>query len=74
MVEIEIKAHLRHIKRKKEGRCGGEDKKGMITAPPAPRVLNRSDLGVSVWAEILLDNYLYAEATHRLLTDFSSLG
>jgi len=71
MVEIEIKAHRRHIKRKKEGRCGGEDKKGMITAP---RVLNRRDLGVSVWAEILLDKYLYAEATHRLLTDFSSLG
>ena len=29
---------------------------------------------MSVWVEILLDKYLYAQATHRLLSDFAHLG
>jgi transposase len=74
IVEVEVKAHVRHVKRKKYGSCGCKDKKGIITAPPAPRVLNRSDIGVSVWVEILLDKYLSTQATHRLLTSFGYLG
>ena len=74
IVEIKVRAFVRQIKRKLYGRCGCEDKKGILTAPVAPRVFNRSDIGVSVWVEILLDKYLYAQATGRLLTDFGYLG
>ncbi len=74
IIEIEVKAYTRKIKREKYGRCGCADQKGIVTAPAPPRLLNRNDIGVSVWVEILLSKYLYAQATHRLLKDFSSLG
>lgn len=74
IVEIEVKPYVRKIRRKKYGGCGCPGKKGLITAPAAPRVLNRSPIGVSVWIEILLDKYLYAQATHRLLIDFAHHG
>jgi transposase len=31
-------------------------------------------LGISVWTEVLLDKYLYARPTHRLLQQYASLG
>jgi len=39
---------------------------GIITAPPAPRLIPQSPLGVSVWTEVLLDKYLYGRPTARL--------
>jgi transposase len=74
IVEIQVSPYVRKIRRKKYSGCGCPDKKGIMTAPPAPRVLHRSNLGVSVWVEILLDKYLASQATHRLLSDFAQLG
>ena len=74
IIEIQVSPYVRKIRRKKYRGCGCQGKKSIITAPPAPRVLNRSNLGVSVWVEILLDKYLYAQATHRWLLDFAHLG
>ena len=74
IVEIQVRSYIRNIRRKKYSGCGCQGKKGIITASPAPRVLSRNNLGVSVWVEILLDKYLYAQATHRLLGDFTHLG
>lgn len=74
IIEVEVKAYVRKIRRKKYSGCGCPDKKGLITPPPAPRVLKRSNLGVSVWVEILLDKYLNAQSTHRLLNDWAHLG
>ena len=74
IVEIEVRPYIRKIRRKKYRGCGCPGKKGLITAPPAPRLLNRNNLGVSVWVEILLDKYLNAQATHRLLSDWAHLG
>jgi transposase len=36
-----------------------------VTAPPAPRVIPKSPLGVSVWTQVLLDKYLYGRPTYR---------
>jgi transposase len=74
IVEIRVAPYVRKIRRKKYRGCGCQGKKSIITASPAPRVLKRNNLGVSVWVEILLDKYLYAQATHRLLSDFAHLG
>lgn len=74
IIEVEVKAHVRQIRLKKYARCGCQGKKGIITASSPPRLLNRNDMGVSVWVEILLDKYRYAQATHRRLIDFNSLG
>ena len=37
-----------------------------MTAPPAPRLIPKSSLGVTVWTEVLLDKYLYGRPTVRL--------
>jgi len=37
-----------------------------MTAPPAPRLIPKSPIGVSVWTEVLLDKYLYGRPTARL--------
>jgi transposase len=41
---------------------------------PAPRLIPKSSLGVSVWVEALLGKYLYATPTHRLCADLKNLG
>ena len=74
IVEIQVSPYVRKIRRKKYRGCGCQGKKSIITASPAPRVLNRNNLGVSVWVEILLDKYLQAQATHRWLLGFAHLG
>lgn len=75
IIEIQVQAYTRRIKRqryKKTCRC--HETPGIITAPPAPRLIPRSPAGVSVWTEVLLEKYLYCTPTHRLCTDFASLG
>src|SRR5207302_1630844 len=39
---------------------------GVVTATPAPRLMAKSTLGVSVWTEVVLDKYLYGRPTARL--------
>ena len=75
LVEVQIQAHIRRIKRKryhKGCQCSGAP--GIITAPPALRLLPKTRLGVSVWTAVLLDKYLYARPTHRLCEEFRQLG
>ena len=75
LIEIDVAAHVRRIKRRcyRKG-CGCPDVPFLITAPPAPRLIPKSPLGVSVWVEVLLQKYQYAIPTNRLCTDFKTLG
>lgn len=74
-IEIEVKAHTRRYHRKRyTPTCHCENLPGIITAPMPPRLFNRNTLGISVWVEALLDKYLYARPTHRLLQLFSTLN
>jgi transposase len=43
----------------------GPQAPGMVTAPPAPRVLPKSSLGVSVGTRVLRDQYLSGGPPHR---------
>lgn len=75
IIETQVQAYTRRIRRaryKKTCRC--DETRGIIAAPPAPRLIPKSPAGVSVWTEVLLDKYLYCTPTHRLCTDFASLG
>jgi len=75
VIEVQVRAHIRRIKRKMYRRgCRCENSPGLITAPLPARRLPRNPLGVSVWTEVLLDKYLYARPTHRLLQHYASLG
>ena len=74
-IEVEVCAHIRRIKRKcyLPG-CQCENLPGIITAPLPPRLLPRNILGVSIWADVLLDKYLYARPTHSLLQYYKTLA
>lgn len=70
IVEVEVKAHVRRIRRPKyKPTCSCADNKPIITAPPAPRVIAKSRIGVSIWVLILLDKYLFHRPTYRLLEE-----
>ena len=67
IIEVQVQAHVRRIQRQryhKGGRC--PQSPGIVTAPPAPQLIPKSPIGVSVWPEVLLDKYLYGRPTARL--------
>jgi transposase len=66
-LEVAVKAHRRLIRRHRyrpTGDCGAHP--GIVTAPPAPRVIPESLLGVSILVELLVDKYLSYRPTYRL--------
>jgi transposase len=57
-IAVQIQAHIRRIQRPRSHKtCGCPHVKGLVTAPPAPRVIPKSPWGVSVWTMMLLDTY-----------------
>ncbi len=75
LVEVEVRAHRRHIRRAVYRRgCQCEGGGGLIIAAPEPRVYPKATLGVSVWTEVLLDKYLYGRPTYRLCQALADRG
>src|SRR3989441_903754 len=75
IIEVQIQAHIRRIQRPRyQKTCGCPHVKGIVTAPPAPRVIPKSPLGVSGWTMMLLDKYLYGRPTHRLCEELRHYG
>ena len=67
IIAVQVQAHIRRIQRPRyQKTCQCPQVPGIVTAPPAPRVIPKSPLGVSVWVMVLLDKYLYSRPTHRL--------
>jgi transposase len=67
LIEVQVQAHVRRIQRQRYVKgCRCPQLPGIVTAPPAPRLIPKSSLGVSVWTEVLLDKYLYGRPTARL--------
>jgi transposase len=75
IIEIEVKAYRRRIRRKRYLRtCSCPDLPSVFAAPVVPRVLPHSPLGISVWVQVLLDKYNYCRATHKQLDDLRGHG
>ncbi|HSR51214.1 MAG TPA: IS66 family transposase [Acidobacteriota bacterium] len=75
IIEVEVRAHRRRIRRAVYRRgCQCEGQGELIIAPPAPRVYPKATLGVSVWTEVLLDKYLYLRPTYRLCQALADRG
>ena len=75
IVEVKVHAHIRKIIRRQYRKgCDCIGLPGLISAPPAARVIPKSVLGVSVWASVLLDKYLYSRPTHRLCQELLHQG
>jgi transposase len=75
VIEIEVQAYRRVIRRKRyRPVCGCACVPGIITAAVPARLIPKGLLGISVWVEILLGKYLYAQPTNRLLQSWASIG
>lgn len=75
IVEVHVQAHIRKIIRRQYLKgCNCKGTPCIITAPPAPRLIPKSSLGVSFWTSVLLDKYLYSRPTHRLCQDLFHHG
>ena len=77
VIEVEVSAHVRRIHRPAYTRnpgCTCDDTPAIITAPPPPRVIPRSDYDVSVWVEVILGKYRYGQPSNRYLQDLSDQG
>ncbi len=75
IIEVQVQAHIRRIQRLRyQKTCECPQVAGLVTAPPAPRVIAKSGLGVSVWTMVLLDKYLYGRPTQRLCAELRHHG
>jgi transposase len=75
VLEIAVRAHRRVLRRHRYRptcQCGVVPQ--VVTAPPPPRLIPKSMLGVSIWVTVLLDKYLFYRPTYRLLDDLRSHG
>jgi transposase len=75
VLEIAVRAHRRIVRRRRYRptcQCGVVPQ--VVTAPPPPRLVPKSRLGVSIWVTVLLDKYLFYRPTYRLLADLGSHG
>jgi len=75
IIAVQVQAHLRRIQRRRYHKtCQCPQVSGIVTAPPAPRVIPKSPLGVSLWTTVLLDKYLYGRPTYRLCEELQHHG
>lgn len=75
IIEIQVQAYIRRIQRPRYHKtCQCPQVPGIVTASPAPRVIPKSPLGVSVWTMVLLDKYLYGRPTHRFCKEWQHHG
>lgn len=75
VVEVEVKAHVRRIKRKRYKRtCSCSHLPAVITAAGPKKLIPKGAYGDSVWIQILLDKFLFYRSTYRLLESLSLLG
>jgi transposase len=75
LVEVEVRAHRRVIRRRRyRPTCACGCQPELIVAPPPPRLIPNSALGISVWVQVLLDKYASYRPTHRLLAQWRLHG
>ena len=75
IIAVAVQAYMRRIQRQRYRKgCACPQVAGIITAPPAPRLIPKSPCGVSVWTQVLLDTYLYGRPTHRFCEAWSQHG
>lgn len=75
IIEIQVKPYIRRVKRKRVSQgCHCKGASGLVTAPPAPRLIPKSGIGISIWREVLLNKFLFSRALNNLCTDYNHRG
>lgn len=75
IIEVEVKAYTRRIVRetlKKDCSCKGIP--NFVTAPMPPKVIPKSQYGLTIWEDVLLSKFLYCQPTNRLISQYNELG
>ena len=72
-LEIETIVYRRVIRRRRGQRTCDCPGPRTVTAPPAPKLIPKSLLGVSLWVDILLDKFASYRPTQRLLEQWRLL-
>ena len=67
LLEIEVRAHRRVIRRPRWRRtCGCASSPTEVSAPPAPRLFPNTAYGTSVWSRFLFEHYACLRPLHRV--------
>lgn len=75
ILEVEVRPHRRVIRRPRYRKtCSCPGTRSPVLAPPAPRLVPRGKLGISVWVWVLVDKFAFHRPTARLLKDLRLLG
>jgi transposase len=75
VLEIEVSAHRRIIRRQRaKPTCGCRSLPGIVTAPAPARLIPHGKLGVSIWVEAILSKFGAGQPSHRLLAAWEHLG
>src|SRR5262245_59246634 len=75
ILEVAVRAYRRVYRRRRyRPTCRCDGLPGIITAPPPPKLIPKSHLGVSIWVEALLDKFAFGRPTQRLLEDLRGRG
>lgn len=75
IVEIEVKAYRRKIRRRRYRRtCQCEGPPRIVTAPPPARLIPKGKWGISIWVETLLGKFKYVRPSFRELAHLGDLG
>ena len=75
VVELEVKAHRRVIRRRRyRPGCSCGCLPGIVTAPAPARLIERGKFGLSVWTSVLLDKFVHGRPSNRLLQDLANHG
>ncbi len=75
LVEIEVKAHRRVIRRGHRRRmCGCVASPVEVSAPPVPRLFPNTSFGVSVWSRFLYERYACLRPVQRIGAWLSDQG
>lgn len=74
---IQVQGYCRTLHRKQYKRkcvCPRNLDPQIVTAPPADRLIPKSNIGVSIWVFLLLNKYGYQHPMHRALKQLSGCG
>jgi len=75
ILEIEVKAYKRRIRRKKyKKNCQCKKSPALLTAPKVNRLIPKGKLGISIWVEIILGKFDYYYPVNRRLRELSANG
>jgi len=75
ILEIEVRAHRRRYHRQRyRRRCTCAGQALVVTAPPPPKLIPKSNLGVSIWTMILQHKFVFYQPLHRVLAELRSHG